>query len=246
MSVALARPAKLNALTQAMLDDLVVAFSAAAAPEVRVVALAGDGRSFCAGADVQESLAIEDPDRVDRFLTTLARVLAMMSSLSKPVVAALQGPVLGGGAELALEADIRVVASDAVLGFPDVALGSTPATLYRLVRMVGQARAADMAMLGTELRAPEMKQLGMVSRVVVREELEAATLDVARTLRDRSGARSLRYAKEALAHASTASREGDLAANVSAMLACYGSVEQRRYVAAFGARAQSSRCAPLQ
>jgi enoyl-CoA hydratase/carnithine racemase len=236
MSITLARPGKLNALTQPMLDDLLAAFIAAAAPQVRVVLLAGEGRSFCAGADVKESLGIEDPDRADHFLTTLARLLRTMSSLPKPVVAAVQGHAVGGGAELALEADLRVVAHDAVLGFPDVALGSTPATLYRLVRMVGEARAADMAMLGTELGASEMNRLGMVSRVVLPEGLEAAALDLAQTLRDRSGARSLRYAKEALAHASSGSRESDLAANVSAMLACYGSLEQRRYVAGFGER----------
>jgi enoyl-CoA hydratase/carnithine racemase len=91
-----------------------------------------------------------------------------------------------------------------------------------------------MAMLGTELDAATMERLGMTSRVVPAAGLEAAALDVARALRDRAGARSLRYAKEAAAHADTASREGDLAANVGAMLACYASDEQRSYVARFG------------
>lgn len=237
LSITLARPAKLNALTQAMVDDLARALEDAASPEVRVVVLAGQGRSFCAGADVKESLGIEEPDLADSFLTALARVLGLVSSLPKPVVAAVQGHAVGGGAELALEADLRVLADDAVLGFPDVALGSTPASLYQLVRMVGSSRALDMALLGTELDAPTMERFGMATRVVAPDGLEAAALAVARTLRDRASARSLRYAKEAVAHAGTASRAGDLAANVSAMLACYASDEQRRYVAAFGERA---------
>jgi enoyl-CoA hydratase/carnithine racemase len=237
LSVTLARAEKLNALTEAMVDGLSAAFVAAASPDVRVVVLAGEGRSFCTGADVKESLGIEDPERADAFLTTLARVLGSISSLPKPVVAAVQGHALGGGAELALEADLRVVADDAVLGFPDVALGSTPATLYQLVRMVGRSRALDMVLLGAELDATTMERLGMASRVVCADGLTAAALEVARMLRDRAGPRPLRYAKEAVASADVASREGDLAANVSAMLACYASDGQRRYVANFGGRA---------
>jgi enoyl-CoA hydratase/carnithine racemase len=235
LTITLARPAKLNALTPAMVEELAVALAAAAHPAVRVVLLAGEGRAFCAGADVGESLAIEDPDRADEFLRGLASVLSGISRLPKPVVAAVQGHAVGGGAELALEADLRIVADDAVLGFPDVALGSTPASLYQLVRMVGRSRSLEMAMLGTELDAAEMRRFGIANRMVPRAALADAALALARELRDRASARSLRYAKEAVMHADVATRDADLAANVNAMLACYGSDEQRRYVDRFGA-----------
>jgi enoyl-CoA hydratase len=237
LTVTLSRPAKLNALTPLTVEQLGLAFEAATAPEVRVVVLAGEGRSFCAGADVVQSLGLRDRDAAGAFLRGLAGVLARISSLPKPVVAAVQGHAVGGGAELALEADLLVAADDAVLGFPDVALGSTPASLWQLVRKAGHARAVDMAMLGTELDAAEMQTLGIATRVVAPEELLESALDVARTLRDRAGARSLRYAKEAVAHAETATRSADLAANVSAMLDCHFSDEQRGYVAGFSARA---------
>lgn len=240
LAITLARPGKLNALTPAMVGDLAAALDAAAAPDVRVVVLAGEGRAFCAGADVHESLGIEDLDGADRFLRGLAGVLRRISALPKPVIAAVQGHAVGGGAEIALEADLRVVADDARLGFPDVALGSTPASLQPLVRMVGRARAFDMALLGTELDAAELERLGVASRVVARGRLHDAALELARTLRDRASARSLRYAKEAVALAETAPREADLAANVSAMLACHASAEQRAYVAGFDGRSRSA------
>ncbi|MEA2443619.1 MAG: hypothetical protein QOJ12_911 [Thermoleophilales bacterium] len=236
LTVTLDRPAKLNALTPAMVDELAVALAAAAHPAVRVVLLAGEGRAFCAGADVAESLGIEDQERADAFLRALASVLSAISKLAKPVVAAVQGYAVGGGAELALEADLRIVSDDAVLGFPDVALGSTPASLYQLLRMVGRSRALEMAMLGTQLDAGEMRRLGIANRLVPRAHLGDAALALAHELRDRASARSLRYAKEAVMHADVATREADLAANVSAMLACYASDEQRRYVERFGAR----------
>jgi enoyl-CoA hydratase/carnithine racemase len=232
--VTLARPAKLNALTPAMVDDLAAALDAAAAPDIRVVILEGEGRSFCAGADVHESLGLGDLDDAESFLRSLAGVLRRVSSLPKPVVAAVQGHAVGGGAELALEADLRVVADDALLGFPDVALGSTPASLYQLVRIVGRSRAMDMALRGTQLDAAAMERLGVACEVVAPGELRDAALAVARDLRDRAGARSLRFAKEAVAHATETGREADLAANVSAMLACHTSPEQRAYVSGFG------------
>jgi enoyl-CoA hydratase/carnithine racemase len=236
LTVTLARAAKLNALTPAMVEELAVALAAAAHPAVHVVLLAGEGRAFCAGADVGESLGIDDQDRADAFLRALAGVLSAISKLPKPVVAAVQGHAVGGGAELALEADLRVVADDAVLGFPDVALGSTPASLYQLFRMVGRSRALEMAMLGTQVDAAEMQRLGIANRVVARADLGDAALALARELRDRAPARSLRYAKEAVMHADVATREAELAANVNAMLACYASDEQRRYVDGFGDR----------
>jgi enoyl-CoA hydratase/carnithine racemase len=236
LTISLARPAKLNAITPAMVDELAAALDAAAAPEVRVVVLRGEGRSFCAGADVHQSLGLETVDDAETFMSGLAAVLRRISSLPKPVVAAVQGHAVGGGAELALESDLRVVADDARLGFPDVALGSTPASLYQLVRMVGRSRAMDMALRGTELDASEMERLGVACAVVPADRLRDAALQVARDLRDRAGARSLRYAKEAVANAAEASRDADLATNVAAMLVCHTSVEQRAYVAGFGTR----------
>jgi len=240
LALTMARPEKLNALSPALVAQLAAGLDSAEAEEVRVVVLLGAGRSFCAGADVAESLGLEDLDAAAGFLTALAGVLRRISTLPKPVIAAVQGDAVGGGAELALEADLRIVAADARLSFPDVALGSTPATLYQLVRLAGRGRALQMALLGTELEAKEMERLGIAHRVVAPGALEEETLALARRLRDRASARSLRFAKEAAMHAEGASREADLRANVAAMLACHASEEQRAFVRRFGSRSAAA------
>lgn len=235
MTLTLARPEKLNALSPALVEQLDQGLAEVAGDDaVRVLVLRGAGRSFCAGADVVESLGPADLDRARRFLEGLAGVLRRISTLPLPVIAAVQGAAVGGGAELALEADLRVVADDARISFPDVALGSTPATLYPLLRLVGRARATEMALLGTEVGAEEMLRLGIAHRVVDPSELEGAAQTLAERLRDRAGARSLRLAKEAVRHAEGSSREADLRANVEAMLACHLSPEQRAFVRGFG------------
>jgi enoyl-CoA hydratase/carnithine racemase len=235
LTLTLARPEKLNALSPALVAALQDGLARAGEDDVRVVLLRGAGRGFCAGADIEEALGASR-DAAARFLTSLSDVLLMIYELPKPVIAAVQGDAVGGGAELALEADLRVVASDARLSFPDVALGSTPASLYQLVRLAGRGRALEMALLGSELGAAQMECLGIAHQVVAPAALEATALGLAAKLRDRAGARSLRFAKAAARHAERGSREADLRANVAAMLECHDSPEQRSFVAAFRAR----------
>lgn len=234
--VTLNRAAKLNALTPTMLDGLHAAIEGARAEDVRAVLLRGAGRSFCSGADVHAGLGLTQLPDAHAFLSGLAEVLAAISSLPKPVIAALQGHCVGGGAELALEADLRIVADDAVLSFPDTALGSTPASAYQLVRHVGKSLASEMVMLGTALDARRMRTLGLATEVVPAEALEQASLALAERLRDRAGAQSLRYAKQAIATAEHSPRDADLGVNLAAMLACQAAPRQRDYVGGFAGR----------
>ncbi len=232
----LSRGEKLNALTRAGLDELIAALDAAARDDaVRAVIVRGEGRSFCAGADVLEELANTDLEQATAFLVRLAAVLRAISLLPKPVVAAIQGHAAGGGAEIALEADLRIAADDAQLWLPDVGIGSTPASLYQLLRCVGRARATEMAMLGTRLTAREMLAAGMVTEVVPTGELEEAALRLGRRLAALAPM-SLRLAKEAVRLADEASREVDLSANVAAMLLCYQGEEQQQAAERFRAR----------
>jgi enoyl-CoA hydratase/carnithine racemase len=220
--LSLTRPEKLNALTLPGLQELERALESARADSIRVVVLRGAGRSFCAGADVAAELGTESLSRLDAFLTCLASTLRRVSLLPKPVIAAVQGHAAGGGAELALEADLRIAADDAELWFPDVAIGSTPASVYQLVRHVGSARATSMVLLQQRLTAAEMLRFGMLVEVVPASDLDSAALQLARRIASHP-ASSLRFAKEAVRLASEATREADLAANVAAMLACHAS-----------------------
>lgn len=234
------RPEKLNALTSAGLAELAAALDEAGRDEdVRVVVLRGEGRAFCAGADVGLELAHSDLARANEFLEAIAGVLRRISLLPKPVIAAVQGHACGGGAEIALEADLRIAAADAQLWLPDVGIGSTPASVYQLLRYVGRARTTAMVLLSQRLTAAEMLSLGMVSAVVPGEELESAAIELACALCERT-ATSLRLGKQAVRTADEASRETDLAANIAAMLVCYAGASQQEAAARFTSKPQGS------
>lgn len=230
LTLTLARPEKLNALTTAMVEDLGDALRRARRPDIRAVAILGEGSSFCAGADVDESLGLVEMDAAERFLNGLAEVLRGIHTLPKPVIAGVQGHAAGGGAEIALEADLRIAAADAQLWFPDVGVGSTPASAWQLVRIVGKSRASAMAMLRERLDAERMAELGLAHAVVSPAELPGAVAALAGRLRDEAGALSLQFAKQGLNLAASADRETDLRQNVAAMLACQFSEDQRAAV----------------
>jgi enoyl-CoA hydratase/carnithine racemase len=165
-----------------------------------------------------------DLGRANDFLVRPAAVLRRISLLPEPVIATVQGHACGR-AEIALEADLRGTAEDAQVWFPDVGIGSTPASVYQLFRYAGRVRATSMVLLSERLTAQEVFGLGMVSAVVPVEELEQAAFELAFRLCERSPT-SLRFGKEAVRLADEATREADLASNVAAMLVCYAEAQQ--------------------
>ena len=236
LALTLNRPRRLNALNSELVGGLARELRRAEEADVRVVTLTGSGSSFCAGADVEEVLGLTDEVAAERFLRQLASVLGWISELDKPVVVGFQGHAAGGGAELALEADLRVAGSDACLWFPDVGMGSTPASLWRLTRIVGDAVAAEMVMLGRRLDAGELQRLGAVAEVVEPSAVATATAELASRLRDGAAPLPLGCAKRSLRSAASATRQADLEANVGLMLACFSGADQARAVAEFSSR----------
>jgi 2-(1,2-epoxy-1,2-dihydrophenyl)acetyl-CoA isomerase len=236
LALRLARPERLNAISPEFAGELDRALARAEDDDVAVLTLTGAGRSFCAGADVEEAVGLTDLESANAFLESFARLLRRISNLPKPVVVGMHGPVVGGGAELALEADLRVAASDTEVWFPDVALGSTPASLWRLVRMVGISVATEMAMLERRLDADEMHRLGIVHEVVEPELLPGAVTAMAERVRDRAGTLAMGLAKRGIALAAEADRETDLRGNLTAMLASHANPEQHEAVSRFAAR----------
>jgi enoyl-CoA hydratase/carnithine racemase len=188
--ITLARPASRNRLDAEMLAGLVDACAAAEdADAVRAVVLAARGGAFCVGLPP----ACGWPERA------WPDGVGAVAALSKPVVAALAGETLGWGLALALACDLRIAASTAVLGVPDVAHGRLPGggVLPRLTRMVGLARALELALLGTRLGAARAAEWGLVSAVTEAARLPEAVESVARLLAER-GPVALRLAKEAV------------------------------------------------
>jgi enoyl-CoA hydratase/carnithine racemase len=162
------RAARMNALSRSTLLAFgKLAREVVANESVRAVIVTGDGdKAFCAGADLKERQGMTENDV--RVQVALYRSeLGPLDQCPKPVVAALNGAALGGGLELALCCDLRVAAPHAQLGLPETSLGIIPGAggTQRLPRVVGEARAKEMILLGRRLSAAEALAWGLVNRV---------------------------------------------------------------------------------
>jgi methylglutaconyl-CoA hydratase len=186
LTLVLNRPDKRNALNVAMLDALHAGVERAdLEAAVRVVAIRGAGRDFCAGADLQELLASADqpPEENERAAMHLGGLFVRMRQLPKPVVAIVHGRALAGGAGLATACDLVIAAADAQMGYPEIQRGFVPAMVMTILRrLTGEKLAFDLAATGRVLTAREALEAGLVSRVVARDELEAEAGRVLRLL----------------------------------------------------------------
>nr|CEL12955.1 Enoyl-CoA hydratase [Kibdelosporangium sp. MJ126-NF4]CTQ98640.1 Enoyl-CoA hydratase (EC 4.2.1.17) [Kibdelosporangium sp. MJ126-NF4] len=181
--IRLNRPEKHNALntelTRALLDELL---AADASSSVRAVVLAGEGRSFCAGADVTEfaDLTPDNQDAVLRRADLTARTQLLPQQLSKPIVSVVWGNALGGGAGLAIGCDMMVVADDVRFGYPELKHSLVPAIVMTgLQRQIGRKLAFEMISHGRLLGADELVRLGLANRHVDRDKALDAGIEIA-------------------------------------------------------------------
>jgi enoyl-CoA hydratase/carnithine racemase len=181
--VRLARPARRNALDQAMIDGLQTALEAAASDSAtRAVVLTGEGSAFCAGADLARFEDGRDP-RTYRFESHRLTVLTeLIERIEKPVVAAVNGAAVGFGIQLALACDLRVGAESSRFLFSEGRLGLLPTHggVARLVKLVGLAHARDLLLSSREVSAARAYDLGLLTEVAPDDDL----LDRARALAD--------------------------------------------------------------
>jgi enoyl-CoA hydratase/carnithine racemase len=180
------RPDKRNALNLALTRSLVEALLAADAdPSVGAVVLAGAGAGFCAGADLGE-FATLTPDHAERVAERAAlttRLHGLFRQMAKPVVCAVQGAAMGGGAGLAIAGDLAVMAEGAKLGYPETRHGIVAAiVMSNLVRHVGRKAAFEIVALGLSVDAPRALALGMVNQVVPADALLETAVDLATRL----------------------------------------------------------------
>jgi len=157
-----------NALSRQLIEELGrAARTAATDPAVRAIVLTGAGeKAFCAGADLKERQSLSK-DQVREVVRLYRSEFGALDRSPKPVVAALNGVALGGGLELALMADLRVAAAHAQIGLPETSLAIIPGAggTQKLPRIVGEARAKEMILLGRRLSADEALSFGIVNRV---------------------------------------------------------------------------------
>lgn len=185
----LSRPDKLNALSPALLGDLIeAARDLDARPEVKVVIVSGEGRAFCAGFDLG-AFAAQDAEGDTRATADLGRRMAeAVTGMRALTIARVHGHCVGGGLVLAAACDLRVAAADAVFSIPEVELGIPLAWggIPRLVREIGPAMTKELVLTCRPFTAEEGRALGLLNRVVPPAELGEAVDALAAQLADRS------------------------------------------------------------
>ena len=172
--LSLDRPAALNAYNVQMRDDFAEALAAADDdPDVRAVLLTGEGRAFCAGADLTE-FGTAPSQVIARQVRWQRDVWGRMLNLNRPIVAALHGYCIGSGVELALLCDLRLAADDAVFAMPETRLGMIPAAggSQTLPRHAGRPRALELLLTGRRFTAAEALAMGLVTRLSPPERLQ--------------------------------------------------------------------------
>jgi 2-(1,2-epoxy-1,2-dihydrophenyl)acetyl-CoA isomerase len=209
LRLTLSRPERLNALNYATIKAIKAGYAAAATdPGVRCVLIVGEGRAFCAGDDLTGmGEAPDGMDPVDR-AQTLGYVTALRAAreLGKPIVVGIQGYCLGAGFDLALSADVRIVARDARLGTRFIRLGLASGA-YLLPRAVGITRAIDILFTGRELSGEEADQWGLVTELVETGEDVRAAAEAWASRLSQMPTRALGYIKRVAYAASEMSME---------------------------------------
>jgi len=180
------RPSRLNALSGELVETLSEGLARAAADDgVRVVILAGSGRAFCAGYDLKEEaehVKEHGPLDVAGWQAALGMDLGRMLEIfdhPKPVIAQVHGYCLAGGCDLMMMCDLAVASDDAMFGEPEIRFGSGVVTMV-MPWLIGARAAKELLLTGEDrVTAEEAKRIGLVNRVVPRDELESATLALA-------------------------------------------------------------------
>lgn len=173
VTLTLNRPDRLNALSEALLNELEIALCHMAKDDaVKGVLLTGAGKAFCAGADITQ-LAELNAKTGYAFAKRGQQIFRQLEVLGKPSLAAVNGYAFGGGCELAMSATLRIASQSAQFGQPEVKLGIIPGYggTQRLARLVGKGRALDLCLTGRFIKSEEALQWGLVSEVTSAEQL---------------------------------------------------------------------------
>ncbi|WP_029462653.1 enoyl-CoA hydratase [Serpentinimonas barnesii] len=231
--ITLNRPKQLNALNDALMDELGAALKAFDADEgIGCIVLTGSEKAFAAGADIgaMASYSFADVYKGDY----ITRNWEAMRSIRKPIIAAVSGFALGGGCELAMMCDFIIAADNAKFGQPEIKLGIIPGAggTQRLPRAVGKSKAMDLALTGRMMDASEAERAGLVSRVVPLDKLQDEALAVALTIAGFSQI-AVMAAKEAVNKAFEGSLADGMAFERRLFHALFATADQKEGMAAF-------------
>ncbi len=187
--IRLTRESEMNTLSLALLDELSVAIDTIMAEKTRVLIVTGTGRAFCCGAHLKyfagpDAIFTERFDTRDRYFERIARLFDKVEAINIPVIAAINGFALGGGFELALACDFRIMVTTATVGLPEAKLGATPGAggVQKLARHIGRGKALEWILLARHVGAKEAEAAGIAYQVVEADQLDASSLALARNL----------------------------------------------------------------
>src|SRR5215471_13189458 len=234
--VTLNRPERLNAIGSELLNDLHTALLQAQNDQTtRVIVLTGTGRAFCAGDDLKEfEQQSQDAASIASTCDNIQQITRDIMFGPKLVIGAVHGYAVGGGFEWVLNCDMVVAADDLICFFPEMALGHfvTGGVTHLLPRVVGRQRAIELMVLGERQSAADLMELGLVQRVVPKDQLLEAALELAEKTATRSS-----FATSRLKRVLTTQIEHQLAAALElerqAAIECFGSPETAQRIAAF-------------
>ena len=202
--ITLTRPQQMNSLSLELLAEFEQALGMIDSERTRALIVTGQERAFCCGAHLRyfagaDASILEPFDARDRYLARIALLFDRLEELPFPTIAAINGFALGGGGELALSCDFRVMAEDAKIGLPETKIGAVAAAggVQKLIRHVGRSKALDWILRGTHVDAATADRNGLCSAVVPNDQLLRTALDLALELR-KLGPRAIGQSKRAI------------------------------------------------
>lgn len=183
--ITLNRPSRLNAINMTLQRELIDVFNQSQNEEsVRTLVVTGGLKCFSVGADIKD---LDGLKLLPAFLAQGIKLAHCVETFGKPVIAAICGPALAGGLELALCCDIRIASDDSTLGLPEITLGALPAGggTQRLPRLIGPAQAKQLIFTGEPISAAEAYRIGLVNTVAPRHVCLTTAMELARKIAER-------------------------------------------------------------
>lgn len=229
------RPEVMNSFNFALLHALrdrleAVRFRA----DVRVIIITGAGdRAFSAGADLKERVTLR-PDQVKEYIFTIRNLFSAIEFLNKPVIAAVNGIALGGGTELALASDIRIVSTSATMGLTETRLAIIPGAggTQRLPRLVGKGKAKELIFTGRRVDAREALEIGLANKICEPHKLLASCRDMANMICE-TGPVAIEQAKYAINYGLETDLHTGLAIESNAYWVCIPTEDRMEGLKAF-------------